>query len=242
LKSTNILSVTGNGSADYVTWAHWTGDNIFMGPGSDSTPPMGDALFTAPTNDWHLVGTLNGLFNTNSPSQLLSANQKGAQSWEAVLNGMTVLSNVSPSEIDPLVMAGNSPQAALIAGAILNNKNSQPQRLFQNVGDILSTPELSMASPWLNSTNLLTDEAIEILPSQLLPLLRSDSVVSPIFVPGSLVLQFSGDDSYSYVVQVSTNLFDWVTFSTNQPAGGSFRLSAPQTERAWQFYRSKLGP
>lgn len=242
LKSTNILAATGNTLGDYLTWARWTGDNLLITPGWGSPVAIADALFTAPTNDWHLVSTLNALFNTNSPLQLASVNQNDVQSWEELMNGMTVFTNVSRYEIDPLVMPGNSPQAALIAEAILNNKNSQPQQFFQTVDGILSTPELSVASPWLNGTNLLTDQAMEIIPSQLLPLLRQDSVISPFVIPGSLVLQISGNDSYSYQVQVSSNLFDWTSISTNQPSDGSFILTVPQPGGSRQFYRSKLAP
>jgi hypothetical protein len=245
LKSTNILLQTGNPGLGLQNWALWTGDGVVYPLEPGPTGPHAfvfDAFFTAPTNDWHLVSTLNVLFNTNSVQQLTSVNQKSVQSWEGLLDGMTVLTNVSRTELDPLTMSSNSPQAAIIAQAILQNRSSEPDQLFHNIGDILATPELSVASPWLNLTNLMTDEALEVIPSQLLPLLRPDSIASATFAAPAPAIQFTGMDGYSYAIQVSSNLLDWTTLATNTPLNGLFIFFPPHSGVSAQFYRSKLLP
>ena len=106
------------------------------------------------------------------------------------------------------------------------------------------------ASPFLDTNYLaeidagaLTDEALEKIPSQLLPLLRLDSIGSMISANGQQLVQFTGDDNYSYAVEASSNLVNWVRVSTNLPINGVFSPSigtapgAPQ-----QFYRSILLP
>ena len=47
-------------------------------------------------------------------------------------------------------MSSNSPQAATIAAALDAMRSSQPGQRFNNTADILATPELSTASPWLD--------------------------------------------------------------------------------------------
>jgi hypothetical protein len=242
LKSTNILQTFGL-NVGQLTWEFWTGNNIFR---PDLAPPdtlVPDAVFTAPTNDWHLVSLLNIFFNPNAPQQLATPNQSSIQSWEALLEGMTVLTNVSQTELDPLTMSSNSPQAAIIAQAILDNRSSQPGQLFQNAGDLLATPELSIASPWLSPSNAasITDEALEMIPSQLLPLLRPDSIGSALLNQAPAQVQFTGMDGYGYCVQVSSNLLDWTSISTNTPDRGVFDFVVPSGGPA-RFYRSKLIP
>jgi hypothetical protein len=244
LKSTNILLQTGNAARDFQTWEIWSGDGVIYDwqPGQPFSYPLFDAFFTVPTNDWHLVSTLNALFNPNTAQQLVSVNQTFVQSWEALLNGITVLTNVSSAEYDPVLMSSNSPQSAIIARAILQNRFSQPGQFFRSIGDILSTAELSMASPWLNPTNPVTDEALEIIPSQLLPLLRPDSFATAALAPTGLGIQFTGTDGNNYSVQVSSNLVDWATIATNTPQGGFFNFAPPLSSAPVQFYRSRILP
>jgi len=242
LKSTNILQTPGL-NLGQLTWEFWTGNNIFRPGWAPPGTLIPDALFTAPTNDWHLVSLLNNFFNPNAPQQLATPNQTSIQSWEALLDGMTVLTNVSQTELDALTMSSNSPQAAIITQAILDNRDSQPGQLFGDVGDLLVTPELSMDSPWLSSINTapLTDEAVELIPSQLLPLLRPDSIGSAFLKLAPGQVQFTGMDGYAYCVQVSSNLLDWTSISTNTPARGVFDFVVPSGGPA-QFFRSKLIP
>jgi len=247
LKSTNILAQTGDIDLDLYNWALWTGNDTIDVVPPDETHPcqaVADALFTAPTNDWHLVSTLNVLFNSNAAQQLTPVNQTTAESWESLLDGMTVLTNVSRSELDSLTMSSNSPQAAIIAQAILQNRASQPNQLFRNVGDILSTPKLTTASPWMDPSpfNPATDEALEIIPSQLLPLLRPDSIASITPALAGPTIQFTAIDGFPYSIQISSNLFDWTPISTNNPVNGILNFVTPSSGVPAQFYRSQLLP
>jgi hypothetical protein len=242
LKSTNILAQTTNPGVNLLNWATWTGDTVLY-PSEPYNPGalVPDALFTAPTNDWHLVSTLNVLFNTNAPQQLASVNQATPESWEALLDGLVVLIN---NKAPPQTMHSNSAQAGVIAQAILQSRAQQPNQVFRDVGSILTTPELSISSPWLAFTDagILTDEVLEKIPSQLLQLLRADSIATATLNATAPAIQFSGLDGYRYAIQVSTNLFDWVPIATNTPVNGAFTLSPGSSNGSAQFYRSALVP
>ena len=98
------------------------------------------------------------------------------------------------------------------------------------MADILAVPELSFASPWLDTNGVahlassMNDEACEAIPAQLLTLLRPDSLGAVSQAGGTLQVQFSGSDGYAYVVQTSSNLLDWIPVSTNYPANGAFNF------------------
>ncbi|HYV29352.1 MAG TPA: hypothetical protein VFA77_17600, partial [Candidatus Eisenbacteria bacterium] len=147
---------------------------------------------THPTNDWRLAGLLISLLSTNDPRSLFSINQTDPDAWTQVLHGMTVLSNTifPPPQFDLLLMESNSPQAQIIADGINRTRSKQPGQHFRDVGDILATPGLTTASPWLNLTNDIlldygmTDEAYEKIPEQLLRLLRPDPIISLNWVEG----------------------------------------------------------
>jgi hypothetical protein len=227
LKATNV---------DLPTWTNWTG----------ITDPT-EAQLTMPTNDWRVVSLIISMLNANDPHNLFSLNQPNADAWRGVLDGLTVLTNTGTSQFDTLVMSSNSPQAATIASALDAARANQPDHYFRDVGDLLATPELTTASPWLNLTNPaqsgITDEAYEKIPSQLLPLLRPDSVASIALKTDTLHVEFSGIDGYAYGVQVSSNLSDWTTVATNYPKDGLFDFTNSAAQRfSPRFYRSRLLP
>jgi hypothetical protein len=246
------------------TWVQWTGNDLLvtnLGQLSTGLVPLAgtinDASLTQPTNDWRLASLLVSLLSTNDPRQLLSANQTHLSGWLGALDGMVVLTNnLGDGQVPPasggfasLLMASNSPQAAMIAAAISSARSSQPHQRFQNPGDLLSTPELSSASPWLNTSSYLqlqfglSDEAYEAIPSQLLPFLRADSAGWVVEAGGTLEIHFSGADGLAYAVLVSSNLLDWAPLSTNYPVGGSFSLAeVPAPGAGPRFYRSVLLP
>jgi hypothetical protein len=244
----------------FTNWVPWTGNSQLVtnfGQLSTSLVPLNgviyDAFLTQPTNDWRLAGMLASLLGTNDSLHCLSANQASLAAWLGALDGMVVLTNnegpMPPDGLASLVMSSNSPQAATIAAAILTTRASQPNQSFQDPGDVLVTPELSVASPWLDTNNAapyyasLTDEAYEAIPSQLLPLLRADSVGFAVQNGGTLQLQFSGDDAFSYAVQVSSDLLHWTSLATNYPLGGVFSfVEVPPPGTARRFYRSLLLP
>jgi hypothetical protein len=222
----------------------WTGD-------ADAN----DAALSAPVNDWRLAGLLVALFNTNDPTQLMSVNDTSTTDWLNILGGITVLTNSSPSPVgyyyapqfDSYIMSSNSSQASVIANAIAQTKTAQSGHAFNSIGDILATPELTVISPWLNTSTSdqinygISDKAYEAIPAQLLPLLRADSTGTIISGNGNWNLQFSGSDGFAYALQTSTNLVKWEMVSTNCPQQGVFIVPLPITpDSPKHFYRSVL--
>jgi hypothetical protein len=227
LKSTNT---------DLITWQLWSG-----------LTNVTEAQLTMPTNDWHVASLLVSMLNTNDPHHLFSLNQPNSDARRAVLDGLTVMTNTGPLQFDTLVISSNSPQAAFVGTALDEMRASQPDKYFRDVGDILATPELSIASPWLNTiggaSSGITDEAYEKIPAQLLPLLRPDSIGLVTKAQGGLHVRFSGIDGLAYGVQISSNLFNWTTVSTNYPMNGFFEfVDTPLKKLPTRFCRSVLLP
>jgi hypothetical protein len=231
------------------TWMQWTGDL-----------DANDATLMAPISDWRLAGLLMSLLNTTDPTQLFSVNDPNVADWQNLLNGLVVYSNsasvvfpTTPLQFTTYIMASNSPQASAIASAIVETGASQSSPVFCFIGDILATSALTAQSPFLNlgSTTFgqqqmnfgINDFEYEAIPTQLLPLLRPDSIGALTPVSGGWNLQFSGADGYDYLLQTSTNLTDWYSLGTNQPVGGSFSVPVGSaTGSSGQFFRTLLLP
>ena len=260
-------------AVDLPTWQAWTGDVLLDWNLDGQHTFVADAAYTHPTNDWHLASLLASLFYTNDTRYLYSVNQPDAPAWGMMMTKMTALTNnlsdaqvrLQPAQFALLAMYLNPTQAAAIATALNTNRLSRPNQRFADPGDILATSALSVASPFLNlgglsdprtlipgthifqytyqQTSGVTDEAYEALPSQLLPLLRPDSLGSATQVAGVVQVQFTGADPYPYAVQVSSNLVDWTAVSTNYPVNGRFSFQeAVPTGTAQRFHRSLLLP
>jgi hypothetical protein len=243
---------------DLSTWQAWTGDTQLLTNWDGTGRIAYDAAFTAPTNDWRLASLVLSLLNPNDPRALSSVNQPDPPSWGAVMDGMTVLTNVltdqqlktgSQAACTPRTMTFDSPQAALIGSALSARRVGQPGQRFNDPGALLGSPELSVASPWLNLSSTtqqqlgVTEQAYESIPSQLLPLLRPDSFGSLRSTGGGLQVQFSGADGYAYALEVSSNLAAWTRISTNQPSNGVFQFQEPgPLGLPSRFYRSSLLP
>ena len=232
-----------------ATWVQWTGNTQLVTNWNGVSGVISDAFFAQPTNDWRLVSLVISLLNTNDPRTLASADQPGVSAWRGLLDGMTVLTNTDVGQFDAVIMSSNSPQAAIVAAALDASRSSQPDRTFRSIGDLLAIPELSVASPWLDTNGVaqllqgMNDEACEAIPSQLLPLLRPDSLGCVSQSGGTLQIQFTGADGYAYVVQTSTDLAAWTAVSTNYPANGSFNyVETPPPGSPRRFYRSVLRP
>jgi hypothetical protein len=111
------------------------------------------------------------------------------------------------------------------------------------VATFLSVPELSSASPWLNLTGSqvnygLNDEAYEMLPSQLLSLVRADPVVRVTRSGQSIELRCTALDGYAYRVEGSTNFTNWATVSEpHYTTNGVFTLTVPASGEP-QFFRA----
>ncbi len=213
------------------------------------------AQHTQPLRDRPLVAVIQSLLNTNAPQQLLSLNDRSAANWRAIFEGMLVLTNTGPTgvtarpQFEALTVASNSPQAALLAQAITSARDNQPAQVFRNLGDLLATAELTIASPWLNPSSVwqqqrgMTDEAYEKIPAQLLSRVRSDSLGSVEQNGAAWRIQFTGFDHYPYIVQYSTNLINWNAMSTNYPTNGVFTFADESAGvGSKRFYRSVLLP
>jgi hypothetical protein len=160
--------------------------------------------------------------NENAARGLLSVNQTNLAAWSAVLSGVSVLTNLTPANV---ALAGQAPQFAeliiqpdasvglthypqlrqIVDGInrtrlaeVTNNQQTIP--VFNRLGRILATPELTVASPFLNPQNVVNDMALERIPQQILSLLREDEPRFVVYAfgqalreaPNSLVLQSGG--------------------------------------------------
>ena len=208
LKSTNVLvsAVPKLPFLGVSTWADWTG-NIQTNP----YYAYFDAINTAPQQDFLLFDLFTTRYNDNSVRGTLPVNvdmgrsDGGLAAWSALFSGMPALSNtvrypllgsrpVYVSQIiSPVGMAGsesalwkivNGPNGINVTRA---NTNLNPHQAFLHAGQILATPALSVASPFLNVTNTtspgarvggstltagINDEMYEWLPQQMMGLVR----------------------------------------------------------------------
>jgi hypothetical protein len=239
----------------FADWVKWTGDHDIAFVGQQW---VADAPMTHPTNDWNLARLMISLLNTNRPRDLVSVNQGNL--FQGFAQGLNVLTNTT-SDIDfdsaipispqfnTVSMLPDSPQAATILAGRDSQRSLQPGNYFHDPIDILSTPELTVNSPWLSLSSTqqrygISDTAYEMIPSQILPLLRADSVgTTTTRVDGQLELQFTGYDGYAYQVQSSTDLVNWITIDTQYPTNGTFSIVDPAgTSAEHRYYRSVLAP
>jgi hypothetical protein len=228
LKATNILALT----SGLNTWKIWTGNTNSV-----------DATNTAPVKDWHVASLLTALFSTNNLATLFRVNNPDPVAWQELFDGLTAYTNI-PEALNSVTISSNSLQASVIANAIQSARAVQPGQTFNDVGDVLATPQLAEQSPFLaglNATNQISDEAYEIIPSQLLSLLRSDSTGSIVLMNSQPLIQFTGYDNHAYAVQASSDFVNWSTVSTNYPVNGIFNITNSMMSNASpQFYRSVL--
>jgi hypothetical protein len=156
------------------TWQYWTGNQ----------DPV-DAQVTQPISDWALLDLFTTSPNDNASRGQLSVNQTNVAAWAAVLGDVMVISNT------PKGFATNiSITQSNVVGTVLTNtvqylvSSINAQRasvgggVFSSVGQLFSTPALTVASPFINTrgnpnldTNL-TDAVYERIPQQIGSLLR----------------------------------------------------------------------
>jgi hypothetical protein len=234
--TTELVQLSGE---QYLTsglnvWAQWTGDTIV------TNNNYIDAYNMAPASDWKIAGILAAMFNTNSFSSLISVNDPNTNDWLDALDGLMAVTNSTPAEFQDI--SSDSPQASVITSAIQSQRMNEPTGNFVNLGDILATPQLSVQSPYLNlSSNNITDEEYEAIPSQLLSLLRVDSIGSTALVNGQVVFQFSGYDNEAYYMESSPDLVNWTIISTNIPVNGVITITnSPPVSGEAQYYRTVL--
>jgi len=211
-------------------------------------------LRTHPTNDWKIATLFISLLNTNAPTRLFSVNQSNQSAWGAILNGLTVLSNTTPTlyrtaptNFDFLTIDPGSPQVQIIVHGINHTRAASPFGYFQEIGDVLETPELTVASPWLDLSAevqllySLTDEVYEKIPEQLLPLLRPDPILRVRRIDDELHFQALVFAGYLYVLETSTDLGHWTQLDTQFADGETVDFPDPigLTDNQ-QFFRVRL--
>ena len=160
-----------------------------------------DSFYTRPANDRLLFDLFTTAFNDNATRGQLPVNQTGLAAWSAVFGSLVAITNTSTDtelqsippvvQFSPLVVppAGvydpvntNAwPAIVKIVNGInttRNNTNLFPNKSFEQLGDVLAVPELTAASPLLNTSTDpqkqrgLNDAAYEWLPQQIMSLLR----------------------------------------------------------------------
>jgi hypothetical protein len=140
-----------------------------------------------PINDWQLLELFTVAPNDNASRGLLSVNQTNEAAWAAVLCGVTVLTN-NQASVDrgtvptygPRFIEPNTPQFTNIVYNINTNRLARGGT-FKHMGEVLSSPALTVASPYLNLDTAtrqtewgITDAAYERIPQQILSLLKED--------------------------------------------------------------------
>ena len=175
-----------------ASWQYWSGN-----------PYPVDAGISMPTNDWRLLDLFTVAQNENASRGQLSINQTNPAAWHALLDGVVLLTNSMPDAqlntssngipyydalvVDPLTNAAaiNRILAAIndvrSTNTLCTNMTTGQiarQNTFTGLGQILATPELTVASPFLLTTNLtqattgIRDEVYERIPQQLLSLMK----------------------------------------------------------------------
>ncbi|MBI5388316.1 MAG: pilus assembly PilX N-terminal domain-containing protein [Verrucomicrobia bacterium] len=186
---------------DVAAWATVSADFLWY-------PTNGDQSFrfvrAYPTNDWILADIFTAATDANSMRGLLSINQTNLAAWSAVLSGVALLQNprtdeevmslstnkqalvevlVQPWAVDVLTNPPPPPPPAtpaiqkLVDGINVYRK-TLPNGTFTSLSQFLQVPELTINSPWLNTSSqpqqwwALTDTAYERLPMQILSLVK----------------------------------------------------------------------
>lgn len=181
--------------ADWTTWAN---DNVILTNANNNF--IVDAQKSHPSSDYGLFDLFTTAVNENASYGRLNVNQTNLAAWSAVLSGVNVLTNsatrvVFPTGVFPMLIspagvydASNpTPVAAIVNGINATRANTNSQNgsvqvfkdgFFQHAGDVLATPQLSIASPFINTNSLqsrtgdgLTDEVVERIPQQIMSLL-----------------------------------------------------------------------
>lgn len=164
------------------TWEKWSGR-------TDSHP----------TNDWRLMDIFTTAINQNAAKGLLSVNQTNNAAWAAVLGGVGVL-----TETNNMVLI--EPQTDLfhkVVSGINETRASRTGKEFAYQGEILSSPSLTVTSPYWNSSQSdsyvpsdVNDAVMEWIPMQIMSLLREDKPAYLVYAygqalapaPGAIVL------------------------------------------------------
>jgi hypothetical protein len=175
---------------DFPTWTNWVGNNSLLVNYDDRGSSNYDAVFSLPTNDFRVLDTFTTAFNENASKGQLSVNQTNLAAWSAILSGVIVnlgATNanqtnwpvfIEPAGVyDPFGPTNALPPLVQIVNGInraRSNLTNNPTGAFAGRGDILSAPELTVGSPYLQGANpdYTPDWVYERIPQQIMGLLR----------------------------------------------------------------------
>jgi len=238
LKSANIISETNifSPSIGLNTWEIWSGFTSSM-----------EAQLGCPIDDWYVCSLLCAILNTNPATVYFNVNNTNPAAWTVPFDGLFVVTNLAAAETTT-ELSSNSPSVAALASAILAARAGAPGGTFTDVGEVFSTPALSIQSPFLNWSDPvqqrtgITDAAYEALPAQLLGQLGLASLGTLVFTNGQWVAQFTGQAGNQYVLQSSADLIHWTNLGTNSPVLGVMSLRVAGPSGGALFYRSQLLP
>jgi hypothetical protein len=149
-----------------------------------------DVMISHPGRDYRLFDVFTAAPNENASRGQLNVNQSGLAAWSAVLSGVNALANTPGQVPVTIAPAGTydpnnpTPLARIWQGISFARTNLDTNRgpvfrngVFQHMGDILNAPQLTVASPFLNTNGLatatggITDEMLERIPQQIMSLL-----------------------------------------------------------------------
>ncbi len=168
---------------------------VVVPPGGYPPSAYYDSFLSQPTNDWRLLDLFSTTFSDTASRGQLSVNQPGLAAWSAVMSGVIALTNTYDNGGNPVLLpmviqpAGvyqtNSPTPLIrMVDGINAARSNRVGQVFTHMGDILSVPELSIASPFINTATrpdnsqgayMLNDAAYERIPQQILGLLKVET-------------------------------------------------------------------
>jgi hypothetical protein len=127
---------------------------------------------TYPTGDYALLDLFTATPNDNAASGQVSINETNSAAWYSVLSSLTVPTAGGDFEqIDPT--STNIDYVLNGPFGINNARSLQPNDAFHHLGTLLTSPLLTIGSPFLGTNaNYLPDEAVEAIPQQVMGLLK----------------------------------------------------------------------
>ncbi len=188
LKATNSAAYDANGvrtlGGNALSFENWYNSQRTRGTFNEYGLPN----YATPDRDWKFLEIFTTAPNATATRGKVSVNQNGEASWSAVLGGVQVLTNrtgnlggmnASGSTGGTVIEPGTLAMRRMIDGINLTRSTAPYNGQFRFLGDLLSVPELSLSSPYLNRLGNgreieenISDAALERIPQQIMSLLR----------------------------------------------------------------------
>jgi hypothetical protein len=135
------------------------------------------------------------------------------------------LQNFTPAKFN----LTNVPPAGVVQAWQLNSNNV-----------IVRLPDTNFTGGILSQTLPPQSVTVFVLPAAAVTNVTSTLQVGESSTPGQMELWLNGQAGRTYVLQTSTDLFNWSPISTNTLASNSFRFLFPTTNPFPNYYRSSL--